>query len=130
MVGRNPRFDIAIIITGVLEKKYPRYMRYKELEKEVNLSCKGRKPSTATFIKYLDMLCGIESQYLTSIYKGVLIRKLEENRSTHYSLTKEFKESLDKRKKESPTTYIQDTLCLPKFSENPSSEKAIEITDN
>jgi len=37
MVGRNPRFEIAIIIAEILENKYPNSLTYKELEKEVNL---------------------------------------------------------------------------------------------
>ena len=76
------------------------------------------------------MLCGRKSQYLSFIYKGVLHRKVEENRSTHYSLTKQFKDSLDRQKGESTTTYIQDTLSLPKCSDSEADdEKPIEIIE-
>jgi hypothetical protein len=130
MIGRKPRFQIAIMIVEILEKKYSHSLRYKELEEEVNLRCKGKKPSTATLTKYLDMLCGRKSQYLSFIYKGVLHRKVEENRSTHYSLTKQFKDSLDRQKGESTTTYIQDTLSLPQFSDSEADdEKPIEIIE-
>jgi hypothetical protein len=129
MVGRKPRFQIAIMIVEILEKKYPHCLRYKELEKEVNLRCKAKKPSTATLTKYLDMLSGIESQYLSFVYKGVLHRKVGENRSTHYSLTKEFKDSLDRQKGKSPITYMQDTLCLPQFIPEADDEKPLEIIE-
>jgi hypothetical protein len=119
MIGRKPRFQIAIMIVEILEKKYSHSLRYKELEEEVNLRCKGKKPSTATLTKYLDMLCGRKSQYLSFIYKGVLHRKVEENRSTHYSLTKQFKDS-----------QAQDTLSLPQFSDSEADdEKPIEIIE-
>jgi hypothetical protein len=128
MAGRKPRFQVAIMIVEILEKKYPHSLRYKELEKEVNLRCKGKRPSTATLTKYLDMLSGRESQYSLFIGKGVLHRKVEENRSTRYSLTKELKDSLDRQKGKSPTTYIQDTLSLPQFSDSEADyEKPIEI---
>jgi transposase len=119
MIGRKPRFQIAIMIVEILEKKYSHSLRYKELEEEVNLRCKGKKPSTATLTKYLDMLSGRKSQYLSFIYKGVLHRKVEENRSTHYSLTKQFKDS-----------QAQDTLSLPQFSDSEADdEKPIEIIE-
>jgi hypothetical protein len=119
MIGRKPRFQIAIMIVEILEKKYSHSLRYKELEEEVNLRCKGKKPSTATLTKYLDMLCGRKSQYLSFIYKGVLHRKVEENRSTHYSLTKQFRDS-----------QAQDTLSLPQFSDSEADdEKPIEIIE-
>jgi hypothetical protein len=127
LVGRKPRFQIAIMILEMLEKEYPHCLGYKELEKEVNRRCKGKKPSTATVAKYLNMLSGRESQYSLFIYKGVLHRKVEENRNIHYSFTKEFKDSLDGQKRESPTTYIQDTLSLPQFTPEADDEKAIEI---
>jgi hypothetical protein len=82
------------------------------------------------------MLCGIKSQYLSLIYKDVLHRKVEENRSTHYSLTRQFKDSLDIHKKKYPTIYIEKTLSLLQFSEYPDSfgseadsEKTFEIID-
>jgi hypothetical protein len=127
MAGRNPRFEVAIMIVEILEYKYPHSLTYKELEKEVNLRCKGKEPSSAIFTNYLYMLCGIYSQYLSSIYKGVLSRKVEDNRSTHYSLTKEFKDSLDIQKRKSPTTYIEDALSLSQFTPEADDEKAIEI---
>jgi hypothetical protein len=71
MIGRKPRFQIAIMIVEILEKKYSHSLRYKELEEEVNLRCKGEKPSTATLTKYLDMLCGRKSQYPLFIDKTV-----------------------------------------------------------
>jgi hypothetical protein len=115
MVGRNPRFQIAITIVEILEKKYPNSLTYKELEKEVNLRYKGQEPSSATLTNYLNMLSGRKTQYISFVYKGVLHRKIEENLTTRYSLTKEFKDSLDIQKGKSPTTYIQDTLSLPQF---------------
>jgi hypothetical protein len=69
MAGRKPRFQVAIMIVEILEKKYPHSLRNKELEKEVNLRCKGKRPSTATLTKYLDMLSGRESQYSLFIDK-------------------------------------------------------------
>jgi hypothetical protein len=71
LVGRKPRFQIAIMILEMLEKEYPHCLGYKELEKEVNRRCKGKKPSTATVAKYLNMLSGRESQYSLFIYKRV-----------------------------------------------------------
>lgn len=127
LVGCKPRFQIAILILEMLEKKYPHCLRYKELEKGVNRRCKGEKPSTATLTKYLNILSGRETQYSLFVYKGVLCRKVEENRNIHYSLTKEFKDSLDRQKAESPITYIDDALSLPQFTPEADDEKAIEI---
>jgi hypothetical protein len=42
-------------------------------------------------------------------------------------LTKEFKDSLDRQKAESPITYIDDALSLPQFTPEADDEKAIEI---
>jgi hypothetical protein len=44
MVGRKPRFHVAITIVQILEEKYLHSLSYKELEKEVNLRCKGKNP--------------------------------------------------------------------------------------
>ena len=129
MVGRNPRFEVAIMIVEILEDKYPHSLTYKELEKEVNLRCKGKEPSSATFTNYLYMLSGRKSQYYISFaaYKGVVNRRVEDNLSTHYSLTKEFKDSLDRQKGESPITYIEYALSLPQFIPEADDEKPIEI---
>jgi hypothetical protein len=127
MLGRKPRFQIAITIVELLEEKYPYSLSYKQLGEEVNLRYKGEEPSSATFTNYLCMLSGRKSQYIPFIYRGVLHRKMEENRSTHYSLTKEFKDSLDIQKGKSHTTYIHDTLSLPQFIPESDDEKPIEI---
>jgi hypothetical protein len=126
MVARNPRFQVAIMIVDILEKKYPHSLTNKELKNEVNVHCKGKEPSSATFTNYLYMLSGRKSQYISFVYKGVLHRKIEENLTTHYSLTKEFKDSLERQKEESPTNYIEDTLYLPQLTPE-ADEKAIEI---
>jgi hypothetical protein len=44
MIGRKPRFQVAITIVQILKEKYPYSSSYKELEKEVNLRCKGKNP--------------------------------------------------------------------------------------
>jgi hypothetical protein len=75
------------------------------------------------------MLSGRKSQYIPFIYKGVLHRKIEENLTTHYSLTKEFKDSLDIQKGKSPTTYIQNTLSLAQFTPESDYEKPIKIIE-
>ncbi len=129
MLGRKPRFQIAIAIIEILEENYPYSLSYKQLEEEVNFRCKGEEPSSATFTNYLYMLSGIKSQYISFVYKGVLHRKIEENLTTHYSLTKEFKDSLDIQKGKSPTTYIQYTLSLAQFNPESDDEKPIEIIE-
>jgi len=129
MVGRKPRFQIAIAIIEILEEKYPYFLTYKQLEEAVNLRYKGKEPSSATFTNYLYMLSGRKSQYIPFIYTGVLHRKIEENLTTHYSLTKEFKDSLDIQKGKSPTTYIQYTLSLAQFIPESDDEKPIEIIE-
>ncbi|MFL6455847.1 MAG: hypothetical protein ACJ71G_02630 [Nitrososphaeraceae archaeon] len=132
MVGCNPRFQVAIMIVEILEKKYPHSLTNKELNNEVNLYCKGKEPSSATFTNYLYMLSGRKSQYYISFaaYKGVVNRRVEENRSTHYSLTKEFKDSLDRQKAESPTTYIENALSLSQSMPEADDEKPIEIIEH
>ena len=57
-------------------------------------------------------------------------RKIEENLTTHYSLTKEFKDSLDIQKGKSPTTYIEDALSLSQFIPESDDEKTIEIIES
>jgi hypothetical protein len=132
MVGRNLRFQIAITIVEILEKKYPNSLTYKELEKEVNLCYAGQEPSSATLTNYLNMLSGRKTQYIKFVYKGVLYRRIEENLTTHYSLTKEFKDSLERQKlerqkEESLTNYIEGALSLHQFTLEADGEKAIEI---
>lgn len=131
MVGRNPRFQIAITIVEILEKKYPHSLTNKELKNEVNLHCKGKEPSSATFTDYLYILSGRKSQYYISFaaYKGVVNRRVEDNLSTHYSLTKEFKDSLDRQKAKSPTTYIENALSLSQSIPEADDEKPIEIIE-
>jgi hypothetical protein len=57
----------------------------------------------------------------------VLHRKIQVSCNIYYSLTKEFKDSLDKQKEESPSTYVEDTLSLPQFIPERDDGKAIEF---
>jgi hypothetical protein len=71
------------------------------------------------------MFSGRKTQYIKFVYKGVLYRKIEENLTTHYSLTKEFKDSLDRQKGKSPTNY-EYTLSLPQFTPEADGRKQLK----
>lgn len=119
MIGRNPRYELDTMIVEIIEKKYPQSLRYKELEKKVNVRCQDlglKKPSTATLCNRLAILCGRKSQYSLFINRRVLHRELRENRGTHYSFTEEFKHSMDIQKKHHPKNYVEKTLSLLQFS--------------
>jgi hypothetical protein len=66
--------------------------------------------------------------------KGILHRELHRDRSTYYSLTEKFKDSLDKNKKKYTTTYLEKTLQQFSTIRYPSElesddEKPIEIIE-
>lgn len=89
MVGRNPRDEIDTIIIKILDRKDTPSLRYKELEKEVNLRVEGKKPSSATLSIHLTVLCD----------RNILHKEVDKDRGTHYSLTDKFKDSLVEQKK-------------------------------
>jgi hypothetical protein len=95
---RKPRHELDNTIVKILE--YRKSLRYTELVEEVNRCCEEKKPSGSTFDRRLEDL----------IQRGVLHRELKKDRSTHYSLIEEFKDSMDKLKKKYPTIYVEKTL--------------------
>ena len=104
MFTREPYYkhtlDYAIVDT--LDSRYPSYLRYRELEKEVSLYHKV--PSATLSFHLWDMR-----------FRHVLDKKEEKNGYTFYSLTNEFKDQLDAQKKQHPTDYVKETLSLPEF---------------
>ena len=96
--------DYAIV--EILDAIYPSFLRYHELEEEMSLHC--TVPSS-TLSRHLKRLVGKE-----------ILHRREEKKfgSTFYSLTKEFKGSLDLRKKWYPTNYLEETFSIDPFNKS------------
>ncbi|MFL6323048.1 MAG: hypothetical protein ACJ72Q_21590 [Nitrososphaeraceae archaeon] len=95
MVGRNPRYEIDVMIIQALEEE-PQ-LGYIDLEEKINLRCESlglKKPSTATFYYRLTNLS----------YKDVLNKEAGMYGCTHYSL-----------KYNHYITYVEKTLSLHKY---------------
>ena len=101
---REPYYKHTLdyVIVDTLDSRYPSYLRYRELEKEVSLYHKV--PSATLSFHLWDMR-----------FRHVLDKKEEKNGYTFYSLTNEFKDQLDAQKKQHPTDYVKETLSLPEF---------------
>lgn len=54
------------------------------------------------------------------LFRDVLHKRKEKNRHTSYSLTKKFKDELDKQKRKYPTTFAKKTLSLLEFTRSTS----------
>jgi DNA-binding HxlR family transcriptional regulator len=101
---RRYKYILDYAIVDILDTKHRSYLRYHELEQEISLHC---KLSSATLVRHLTRLVG----------RNVLERRIEQNNSkTFYSLTKEFKVSLDIQKKHYPKSYFEKTLSLNNFT--------------
>jgi hypothetical protein len=99
---RRYKYILDYAIVDILDTKHPSYLRYHELEQEISLHC---KLSSATLLRHLTRLLG----------RNVLERTEQNNSNTFYSLTKEFKVSLDIHKKHYPKSYFEKTLSLNNF---------------
>ncbi|MGB8035004.1 MAG: hypothetical protein WCF03_14415 [Nitrososphaeraceae archaeon] len=101
---REPYYKHTLdyVIVDTLDSRYPSYLRYRELEKEVSLYHKV--PSATLSFHLWDMR-----------FRHVLDKKEEKNGYTFYSLTNEFKDQLDAQKKQHPTDCVKETLSLPEF---------------
>ena len=104
MTYRRYKYILDYAIVDILDTKHTSYLRYHELEQEISLH---GKLSSATLVRHLTRLVG----------RNVLERRIEQNNSkTFYSLTKEFKVSLDIQKKHYPKGYFEKTLSLNNFT--------------
>jgi hypothetical protein len=77
MVGRNPRYEIDIMIIQALEKDSR--SRFTDLHEKINSRCQGlglKKPSNDAFCSRLANLCD----------KDVLHKEKDKYGGTHYSL--------------------------------------------
>ena len=94
MVGRNPRYEIDIIIIQALEEDSQ--LRYIDIQEKINLRCERlglKKPSTDTITNHLEILRK----------KDVLHKEEGMYGCTHYSL------------KYPRITYIENVLSLRPF---------------
>jgi hypothetical protein len=119
-MGRRPRYELDNMIGKILE--HPKSLRYKDLVEGVNRRCKGEKPTSLRFDEIRPIGYKPEQQekkppnstfdrhLLNLEQRGVLHRQVHKDRSTHYSLTKDFQRELDKQKKKHPIAYIEWTL--------------------
>jgi hypothetical protein len=117
MVGRKPRDELDIMVVKILEVSPS--LGYNHLEDIINLACQGlglKKPSTRTFWIHMTNLRD----------RGVLDREKDRYGGTHYSLKKDFKDSMEK-KIDYPSTYIEKALQEFSTIQYPSDEKPIEI---
>jgi len=96
--------ELDYVIVDMLDSRYPNYVRYNRIEKEIS-SCLPRKIPSATLSLHLRDLR----------FRHVLDKREEKNRHTSYSLTKEFKDELDIQKKQHPANYEKITLSLDHF---------------
>jgi hypothetical protein len=95
MIGRNPRYEIDIMIIQALEENTP--LRYIDIQEKINLRCKRlglKKPSTDTITNRLEILRE----------KEVLQKEEGMYGCTHYSL-----------KYHHHVTYIENVLSLRPF---------------
>jgi hypothetical protein len=77
MVGRNPRYEIEIMIIHALEEESQ--LRYTDLREEIDSRCQVlglKKPSNDAFYSRLTNLC----------YKDVLVKEKDKYGGAHYSL--------------------------------------------
>jgi DNA-binding transcriptional ArsR family regulator len=98
--------ELDYAILEILDIKYPLSLRCKEIEQEINLHLESKiRPSTL-------------SRHLRRLEERKVIDRTQDWKCgpTHYSLKKEFKDSLDTNKQQYPTTYIQETLSLTSYS--------------
>jgi hypothetical protein len=100
------KHELDYLIIEILDSKYPSYLRYSELENEIN-SGLSHKVSSGTFSSHLLEL---------RLFRNVLVKSKEKNRHTSYSLTRGFKDQLEILKRNHPITFAKETLSLPKFS--------------
>ena len=113
---------------------------------EVNRRCKGEKPTSLRFDEIQPIGYKPEQQekkppnstfdrrLVDLEQRGVLHRQVHKDRSTHYSLTKEFQRELDKQKKKHPMAYVEWTLEQFRTIQYPSElesddEKPIEFIE-
>jgi hypothetical protein len=94
MVGRNPRYEIEIMIIQALEEEFQ--LRYTDLREKINSRCQDlglKKPSNDAFYSRLNNLC-----------KRDVLHKEKDKYGAHYSL----KNNHYKR-------YLEGTLFLGKY---------------
>ena len=76
MVGRNPRYEIEIMIIQALEEEFQ--LRYTDLREKINSRCQDlglKKPSNDAFYSRLNNLCKrdvLHSALKNNQYKGYL----------------------------------------------------------
>jgi hypothetical protein len=117
---RKPRYELDNIIVAILEDR--KSLRYTELVEQVNGRCEEKKPSSSTVWQLVPIgykpgerlkkpsSSTFDRRLADLEERGILHRELYKDRSTHYSLTEGFKDSLDKNKKKYATTYVERTL--------------------
>jgi DNA-binding MarR family transcriptional regulator len=104
MTYRRYKYILDYAIVDVLDTKLPSYLRYQELEQEISLHC---KLSSSTLARHLKRLVG-----------GTIVeRKVEKDGHTSYSLTRDFREKLDIKKKSYPMNYLDMTFSLYPFNQ-------------
>jgi DNA-binding transcriptional ArsR family regulator len=140
-MGRKARHELDNIIVKILE--YRKSLKYTELFEEINRLGETKRPihSTVNEISRIGDKPDVQWKKLHSTTFDRRLRDLEQTGvldkeykgiNTYYSLTKNFKHSLDRRKQEHPTTYIERTLQQFRIQyaselESDDDEKAIEI---
>jgi hypothetical protein len=118
-MGRTARHELDNIIVKILE--YRKSLKYTELFKEVNRLGETKRPVHSTFNEISRIGDKPDMQWkklhnttfdrrLMNLEQREVLDKEYKGINTHYSLTKNFKHSLDKHKQEHPTTYIERTL--------------------
>lgn len=102
--SREPYYkhELDYLLVEILDTKYPLYMRYRDLEKELNLY--GKISSTTLSLHLTDLRL-----------RDVLYRRKEKNGHTFYLLTEKFKGELEIKKEKYPTSFAKETLSLPNF---------------
>jgi hypothetical protein len=105
---REPYYkhELDYFVVEMLDVVYPSYLRYGDIEKEISSHLSHKVPSATLSFHLWDLFR----------FRHVLDKRKEKNRHTYYSLTKEFKDALDKQKKEYPANFAKKTLSLENFS--------------
>jgi hypothetical protein len=140
-MGRTARHELDNIIVRILEYRKP--LKYTELFEEVNRLGETKRPVHSTFneisrigdkpdVQWKKLHNTTFDRRLKNLEHRGVLHKEYKGINTHYSLTENFKHSLDKQKQEHPTTYIERTLQQFSRTRYPSElesddEKPIEI---
>jgi len=103
------KHTLDFVIVELLDVKYPSYLRYYEIEKEVSLYHKVPSKTLSLHLRDLRL-------------RNALEKIKQKNNHTFYSLTNEFKVELDIQKRNYPIIFVKEALSLRRFTRSNNCE--------